>query len=402
MSAKIWNRAQKKGYEIAVINGNKYFVEEYNAEGHYWKLSGTTVPADALKLFAKGCEFTKTNGTVGTTKYINEGSSSSCDFNAVETPGAAITGVTADEGLYGGGTEGTVALAWAMTFRNNTGGTLTKGTLIKLDAYTGTDGVTVVKADADTSIIATHVLKADVLNAANGVAYPFATVTGLDTNGQAIGDKVYLSATVGTFAFSAPAGANQVEQLVGVVKVVSATVGEIVFFPGYRVVNKIGTACIQSGAVLTAQIGIGAVTPTELATASKTQSIIGPISALPAPSGADQNDIDRFLWTTPIAVTITSAKLISSAASVGSDATNHFEFNIRNASDGNNLGAANTSTVGNELVAEMPYTITVDQNLTLAASKSLVLRTAIKDDGGAGPTNLSTASLKVLLTFTLG
>jgi hypothetical protein len=42
---------------------------------------GTTVPADATAGYAPGCIFIHTDGGVGTTLYINEGTYASCDFN---------------------------------------------------------------------------------------------------------------------------------------------------------------------------------------------------------------------------------------------------------------------------------------------------------------------------------
>jgi len=44
--------------------------------------SGTTVPTDGTAGYTKGCPFIKTDGGAGTTLYINEGSYTSCDFNA--------------------------------------------------------------------------------------------------------------------------------------------------------------------------------------------------------------------------------------------------------------------------------------------------------------------------------
>lgn len=50
---------------------------------------GLTVPTDGTAGYVPGAEFIKTNGTIGATRYINEGSVTSCDFNAVP----ASTGV---------------------------------------------------------------------------------------------------------------------------------------------------------------------------------------------------------------------------------------------------------------------------------------------------------------------
>lgn len=161
-----------------------------------------------------------------------------------------------------------------------------------------------------------------------------------------------------------------------------------------------GDATLASNGALT--IANSAVTSAKMATAAKTQSVVVPVSPLPALTGANQTDVDRFLWRAPAACTISAIRLISSATTSGSDATNHYEFNVRNATAGNNLGAANTSTVSNELTAESPKTITADQNLTLAAGDGLNFRTQILDDGGAGPTGLNTAALKVLIDYVTG
>jgi hypothetical protein len=43
---------------------------------------GETVPTDGATGFATGCLFQKTNGGANTSLYVNEGSITSCDFNA--------------------------------------------------------------------------------------------------------------------------------------------------------------------------------------------------------------------------------------------------------------------------------------------------------------------------------
>lgn len=52
---------------------------------------GTTVPSDTTAGYAAGCIFFKTNGAAGSVVYINEGTSSSCDFN----PMTSISGLLA-------------------------------------------------------------------------------------------------------------------------------------------------------------------------------------------------------------------------------------------------------------------------------------------------------------------
>ena len=45
--------------------------------------SGTTVPTDGDAGYQTGCIFQHTDGGAGTALYCNEGTSSSCDFDAV-------------------------------------------------------------------------------------------------------------------------------------------------------------------------------------------------------------------------------------------------------------------------------------------------------------------------------
>lgn len=126
--------------------------------------------------------------------------------------------------------------------RNATGGTLVKGTLVRLSGYASSK-ITVVKADADDAHGAQLVLASDLANNTNGFAYGFIPVTGtvsqpLDTSGaSAVGDPVYLSGTAGEFTFTAPTGVSQLVQMVGIVLVKDATVGSIAFFPAGRMVD---------------------------------------------------------------------------------------------------------------------------------------------------------------------
>ena len=46
------------------------------------RIRGTTVPTDGTAGYVTGCLFMKSNGGVGSTLYVNEGSNTSCDFNA--------------------------------------------------------------------------------------------------------------------------------------------------------------------------------------------------------------------------------------------------------------------------------------------------------------------------------
>ena len=53
-----------------------------NESSGYLFSSGTTVPADGTAGYQTGCLFQHTDGGVGTSLYVNEGTDAACDFNA--------------------------------------------------------------------------------------------------------------------------------------------------------------------------------------------------------------------------------------------------------------------------------------------------------------------------------
>lgn len=61
-------------------NGQTVIVEDGNGRPMYFL--STTVPTDTTAGYPTGCICIKTNGGAGTTLYVNEGSVTSCDFNA--------------------------------------------------------------------------------------------------------------------------------------------------------------------------------------------------------------------------------------------------------------------------------------------------------------------------------
>lgn len=158
-----------------------------------------------------------------------------------------------------------------VTVANKTGGPLTKGTLVYVSGYDTTLGApSVTKADADTNgKISELVLSANIANDAAGVAYTQGAVTGIDTSGaSAVGSIAYLSCTAGEFAWSAPASADDVVQVVGVCKVKNASTGSIYFFPAGRVVTLVPTSGLTDGCVGTTQIADDAVTAAKTDTAT--------------------------------------------------------------------------------------------------------------------------------------
>ncbi len=61
-------------------------------------IAGVTVPSDASTGYQTGCIFQKTDGGAGTSFYVNEGSLSSADFNALALPSATNIDDLADVG----------------------------------------------------------------------------------------------------------------------------------------------------------------------------------------------------------------------------------------------------------------------------------------------------------------
>ena len=65
--------------------------------------SGATVPADTTAGYQTGCIYQHTDGGGGTALYVNEGSVTSCDFNAVD---AGTIDVSLDVGVFSSLTAG--------------------------------------------------------------------------------------------------------------------------------------------------------------------------------------------------------------------------------------------------------------------------------------------------------
>jgi len=143
---------------------------------------------------------------------------------------------------------------------NATGGQLIAGDLVYISGYDATlEQFKVTKADADYATkSACLVILETIENANSGKAAMESIVSGLNTNAAAaVGDPVYLSSTAGGWTVSAPTGADQIVQEVGVVTVKSATVGKIRFYPGKRIISSLGSSGLQSDAVTKTKLAGG-------------------------------------------------------------------------------------------------------------------------------------------------
>ena len=75
---------------IGKIGSTAVTILGKDKSGMITKAQGATVPTDASAGAAVGCIFFDTDSGAGTTIYINEGSTTSCDFNAL-TSGSSAT-----------------------------------------------------------------------------------------------------------------------------------------------------------------------------------------------------------------------------------------------------------------------------------------------------------------------
>lgn len=133
----------------------------------------------------------------------------------------------------------------AINVRNATGGDLDAGTLVYLSGWHAASNSPTI-AVAGLTAQATHVLTEDIDNGENGLADEEALV-GMDTDAFGVGDLLYLDAG-GDITDTAPTGANEIAQVVGIVTT-AAVDGEVLFFPGFPLVQRIGTSGVQDSAI---------------------------------------------------------------------------------------------------------------------------------------------------------
>jgi hypothetical protein len=103
--------------------------------------------------------------------------------------------------------------------RNDSGGTLTKGTPVYVTGYNvGQNLVTVGAADASVAgtMPAIAVMQEDVANNATGAAVGYGAITGIDTSAFSVGDVLYVSETAGALTDTAPSD-PAITQPIGVV-----------------------------------------------------------------------------------------------------------------------------------------------------------------------------------------
>jgi len=112
---RVRNGVQIDG-RVETVGGVSVTVFTKDADGYVTRASGATVPTDAAAGYAKGALFVQTDGAVGSSVYVNDGSEASCDFNPSGGPrSVAITAadVPADAAIAAGTTNVVVTSAAA-------------------------------------------------------------------------------------------------------------------------------------------------------------------------------------------------------------------------------------------------------------------------------------------------
>lgn len=146
-------------------------------------------------------------------------------------------------------------------------GALAKGDLLHISSYEPVNDVFVVeKADADTSGKPAQLMASEVNGGSEtSLASDIEELTGLNTNAGTVGDPVYLDATTaGSWTLTAPTGADQIVQIVGRIKVKSATVGVIAFNTVKADLVKIGTSGLQDSSITSAKIAPGTIVMSDI------------------------------------------------------------------------------------------------------------------------------------------
>lgn len=174
--------------------------------------------------FYRGSE-TPSAGTAPT----GEASKISVDDTAGNYSGTTVEAVLAEIGAD--------AYHVELTCFNNTGGTLSGGTVVYISGFNTANSLPeVTKADADTAsaMPAIGMVNSDgISTGASGNVVVFGVITGIDTSSYSVADALYVSTTAGAVTATRPTGATDSIQIIGEVEEVG-TSGKIFIAGAYR------------------------------------------------------------------------------------------------------------------------------------------------------------------------
>lgn len=179
------------------------------------------------------------------------------------TDGLAYTKTDAGDVVQIGGASNT-ALALIATVRNETGATLTKGTVVYVSGASSNKAlVTKAIATGDPTSAGTYgLVQADILHNNNGTVVIGGIISGLNTDGYTNGDKIYLSpTTAGGWTTTKPSAPNHLVYI-GTITYVHANQGAIQLriqngFEIEELHNVAISATPSNGDVLTYELSTG-------------------------------------------------------------------------------------------------------------------------------------------------
>lgn len=373
--------------DVKVVNGVTVDIDERDDSGYILKAHGATTPTSTSAGFATGAEFANTT----TDKVlVNEGDETSCDFQEVvagEIDASDLGADSVDSDEIAADAVGASEIAADAVGSSEIAADAVGSSEIAADAV----GSAEIAADAvGTSEIADgSVANADIgADAVDGTKIADDSVDSEHIAADSIDSEHYAAGSVDSDAIGADAvGASELADNA----VDNAAMAD----------NAVGNAEMADNAVGSAEVQDGTLTASDLHNDARKNVETADLSALPAPSASDQLGNNLFAFKAPMNARIDSVELVSDTATSGSDATNHYEVEVYNATQANSLSSAKTSTVSNEIVAETPWAVTVDQNQDIQNDDVIQVRVDILDDGSAAPTDLSTAEIRAVIAWSL-
>lgn len=188
-------------------------------------------------------------GSSGDLIYNNAGA-----FGALTPPATSLVGTIATQTLINKTFASLTNFIEADTIheqiRNDSGGTLTPGTVVYVSGYNVGLGVaTVDKADADnvSAMPAICVIDVSLGNNATGTCIESGTLKNIDTSAFSVGDELYVSTTAGVWTATRPTATDAQVQKIGVVMRSHATLGIVQVFGAGQAVEAPNSVDLGAG-----------------------------------------------------------------------------------------------------------------------------------------------------------
>ena len=143
---------------------------------------------------------------------------------------------------------------------NASGAGMSKGDLVYPSSHDGTNWVITLATNVDVDSRAIWVLLEDIANGVTGAGAGIATITGLNTSAYSLaGVKLYLD-TAGALVEAVPTGSTVIVQECAEVKVKSATVGELSYYPALAMLQGIEVSDLMGVTATAAELNYNDLT----------------------------------------------------------------------------------------------------------------------------------------------